>query len=503
MNNNDTKKSLKSSVAVLFLCVVLLIGATFAWFTDSVSSGTNVIKAGNLKISATYQNTAENGTTYNIPGFTRNGGNVIFGDTKVDINENNSIISEDLWEPGAVGAKLITVKNDGSLAAKIKLDFTTADSGLQNALWFDFIQVGADNAVTGAFTEREMSTLSTFAKNLELPLMPKGTDGDSVSFIMLYGMKEDAGNEYMNAGFEADVTILATQYTYEEDSFGTDYDANAEYVNHVVSDGTELSNAISEAKENDVIKLGNNISLSSELNLNKAVTLDLGGNIIEVRLKITAPAGTGPVVVKNGTLKSTGTGSAVSVFAGSGYAQEQIFENMTIEAPNVSSNYAFRMYSAAEGSDITIRNCTITSGSGGLTLQASANYTLDKLTVKAGDGVAIYAGSGSGVYTMSDSKLSNNSATKAAIDITGTMGLTNCTVENAAENGKAIKLVKMGVSNTISGDDTVIKGKLDIASNVTLKISGGIFSIQPADKYIADGMQASLQSDGTYKVVSQ
>ena len=116
MNNNDTKKSLRSSVAVLFLCIVLLIGTTFAWFTDSVNSGTNVIKAGNLKISATYQNTAETGTTYNIPGFTRNGGNVIFGDTKVDINENNSIISEDLWEPGAVGAKLITIKNDGSLA---------------------------------------------------------------------------------------------------------------------------------------------------------------------------------------------------------------------------------------------------------------------------------------------------------------------------------------------------------------------------------------------------
>lgn len=193
-NNKSTKRALSASIISMTLCIVLLIGTTFAWFTDSVNSGTNVIKAGNLKISATYQNTAETGTTYNIPGFTRNGGNVIFGDTKVDINENNSIISEDLWEPGAVGAKLITIKNDGSLAAKIKLDFTTADSGLQNALWFDFIQVGADNAVTGAFTEREMSTLSTFAKNLELPLMPKGTDGDSISFIMLYGMKEDAGN---------------------------------------------------------------------------------------------------------------------------------------------------------------------------------------------------------------------------------------------------------------------------------------------------------------------
>ena len=66
MNNNDTKKSLRSSVAVLFLCIVLLIGATFAWFTDSVNSGTNVIKAGNLKISATYQNTAQTCATYNL-----------------------------------------------------------------------------------------------------------------------------------------------------------------------------------------------------------------------------------------------------------------------------------------------------------------------------------------------------------------------------------------------------------------------------------------------------
>ena len=236
--NQNTKKALRGSLTALFLCVVLLIGTTFAWFTDSVSSGTNVIKSGNLEISATYQDTAATGTTYNIPGFTRNGGNVIFGDTKVDINENNSIISEELWEPGAVGAKLITVKNGGNLAAKIKLDFTTTDNGLQDALWFDFIQVGEDNAVTGAFTEREMSTLSTFAKNLELPLMPKGTEGDSVSFIMLYGMKEDAGNEFKDKSFEADVTILATQYTYEEDSFGTDYDADAEYPYIDNSDGT-------------------------------------------------------------------------------------------------------------------------------------------------------------------------------------------------------------------------------------------------------------------------
>ena len=58
-NNKSTKRALSASIMSMILCIVLLIGATFAWFTDSVSSGTNVIKAGNLKISATYQNTAE------------------------------------------------------------------------------------------------------------------------------------------------------------------------------------------------------------------------------------------------------------------------------------------------------------------------------------------------------------------------------------------------------------------------------------------------------------
>ena len=62
MNNNDTKKSLRSSVAVLFLCIVLLIGTTFAWFTDSVSSGTNVIKAGNLDVKLEYSKDGTNWT---------------------------------------------------------------------------------------------------------------------------------------------------------------------------------------------------------------------------------------------------------------------------------------------------------------------------------------------------------------------------------------------------------------------------------------------------------
>ena len=49
-NNKSTKRALTASIISMTLCIVLLIGTTFAWFTDSVSSGTNVIKAGNLDV---------------------------------------------------------------------------------------------------------------------------------------------------------------------------------------------------------------------------------------------------------------------------------------------------------------------------------------------------------------------------------------------------------------------------------------------------------------------
>ena len=50
MNKKSTKRTLLSSVLSLVLCMAMLIGTTFAWFTDSVTSGNNIIKSGNLVI---------------------------------------------------------------------------------------------------------------------------------------------------------------------------------------------------------------------------------------------------------------------------------------------------------------------------------------------------------------------------------------------------------------------------------------------------------------------
>ncbi len=50
-NRKSTKRALLGSVVALALCLAMLIGATFAWFTDTASTGVNKIQAGNLDVA--------------------------------------------------------------------------------------------------------------------------------------------------------------------------------------------------------------------------------------------------------------------------------------------------------------------------------------------------------------------------------------------------------------------------------------------------------------------
>ena len=222
-----TKKALLASGVFLLACAALLAGTTFAWFTDSVVNTGNKIQAGNLSIGAyAYDLAADGEGGFVIEGV--NGGNPFKFETEGQNlkTDKTPIISEELFEPGKSNAKLLKVENEGTLAAKIKVDFTVEDGGLMEALWFDFVKVENGEAV-GNFTRRPMSELETFAENLELPLLEKG---DNVQFILIYGMDENAGNGFMGKTFTADVTILATQYTGEKDGFGNDqYDKGAEW----------------------------------------------------------------------------------------------------------------------------------------------------------------------------------------------------------------------------------------------------------------------------------
>ena len=99
MEQTKTKKALIMSVLSMVLCIAMLIGMTFAWFTDTASTGVNKIQAGNLKVGFEYWN----------------------GEKYVDA-QNATLFSEDTrWEPGHTEIVYLKVTNKGNLALKYKL----------------------------------------------------------------------------------------------------------------------------------------------------------------------------------------------------------------------------------------------------------------------------------------------------------------------------------------------------------------------------------------------
>ena len=99
-SKKNAKKALFSSVLSLLLCASMLVGTTFAWFTDEVSSGVNTIQSGTLKIGVKY---TQDGTTWN------------------DLDSATDLFSGALWEPGHTRVVALKLTNEGSLALKYKV----------------------------------------------------------------------------------------------------------------------------------------------------------------------------------------------------------------------------------------------------------------------------------------------------------------------------------------------------------------------------------------------
>ena len=226
MNNNQkaTKRALLTSVMALVMCVVMLVGTTFAWFTDTASTGVNKIVAGNLKVDivdADNTNTSlDKGTLKFIQA----------------VNESEVRLVEDvLWEPGATFfTQGFKIANNGNLALKYKVVVSgiTGDTGLLKVMKFDVV-----SAMTKTGSEVNFDTTPG-------QLLPSAAGTPSVSDTTYYlrgHMDENAGNEYKNMTLTGiSVTVYATQLNSEFDSFGNDYDKDAEY-SADVWDGTSAT----------------------------------------------------------------------------------------------------------------------------------------------------------------------------------------------------------------------------------------------------------------------
>ena len=107
---NSTKRTLALSLLVMLLCVAMLVGTTFAWFTDSASTAVNKIQAGTLDVALEMKTTTADGQT----GWVNAEGQTLTW-KKAAGGENEAI----LWEPGCTyELPELRIVNKGSLALK-------------------------------------------------------------------------------------------------------------------------------------------------------------------------------------------------------------------------------------------------------------------------------------------------------------------------------------------------------------------------------------------------
>ena len=240
-NKRATKRALLTSVMALVMCVVMLVGTTFAWFTDTASTGVNRIQAGNLKVDIVDEsNQSLDGKTLKFI-------------QAVNETEKASVDNV-LWEPGATFfTQGFRIANKGNLALKYKVvvSGTTGDTGLLKVMKFDVV-----SAMTKTGSEVD------FAANPG-QLLPPTSDTPRVSdtYYLRGHMDESAGNEYKSMTLTGiSVTVYATQLNSEFDSFGPDYDKNAEYPidtwNGDIAADTDLAAATDDTKKVVTVESG-------------------------------------------------------------------------------------------------------------------------------------------------------------------------------------------------------------------------------------------------------
>ena len=278
---NYTRRLLFSMVTMI-VCIAMLVGSTFAWFTDVAKSTNNVINPGRLDLEVEY---------------------TLDGENWEDLDGAVNIFGDRLFEPGYTRVVAFKVRNNGSLAFKYKmsLDIISEKLGVNVAgenfalsdylvastapaqEWTEGNQIGqmylrlafdADLHNSIAWTDSNIRELSFGAEDVVL------THGQEVVSMIKVCMPTDIGNVANSKDDESipslilGVTVVATQATVEEDSYGPKYDKDATYP---VVDVAGLNNALT---------LGGNVSVEANLApaaaivADKNATLNMNGKTI-------------------------------------------------------------------------------------------------------------------------------------------------------------------------------------------------------------------------------
>ena len=463
MTKTNSKKALLSSAFALVLSVAMLIGTTFAWFTDTASTGVNKIVSGNLKVDIIGETSDSHISTLKF--------------TKAGAETDAGAAEEILWEPGC---RYLTegfrIANKGNLALKWKAQVnmnniingkvegsTIAKDGKSLLDVIDFY------VVTSTDENAEAVAIENFVGNL------KKTETSEVYYIKGV-MQTTAGNDYQDLTLDGiTVTVIAAQDTVENDSFDNQYDKDAKYP--IVAMDT-LQELINNAAEPVSVKLEGNIAGSLTVPQDKDVTLDLNG--------FTLNGGDSHAILNRGTLcikDSSGNGKIV----------------------------------ASKADTSALRNAAVCVIEGGTFTRAAGEgnkwHTVENFGTMTFNGGKVIAEDGQSFAIVNGWNYINPGEQKATMTINniemkaGPNGLKNCTGGILTMNGGTLHCTGYwGLSNDSTGVATINGGKIISDSYVAIsnggakmEINGGTFTGPQGSLYVQTYAQDTVVKGGSYK----
>lgn len=226
-----TKRALLTSVLALVLSLAMLAGSTFAWFTDTASTGVNRIVSGNLDVGLQYWGVGKDGKK-----------TWLTAENSEDLFDKNA-----LWEPGYTQIVYLKVENNGNLALTYAMQITPVhetvgvnvdgeEFKLSDYIKFGWMKFTVDGDGTPVALDREAAQTGVgdgaqLGKTLHRQAEQPMEAGAEELVALVAWMPEDVGNEAnystVQPTIELSLKVLATQAAVESDSFNNTYDEDA------------------------------------------------------------------------------------------------------------------------------------------------------------------------------------------------------------------------------------------------------------------------------------
>ena len=356
-SHRQTKRALLTSVMALVMCVVMLLGTTFAWFTDTATANVNTIKSGNLDVALYYGDTANGAIGTNWT-------ELVDGSPALKFLQSNGTTATQqdfYWEPGGTySLPALKVVNNGNLNLKYKVIISgaTGDTMLLDVIDFSGKITDANGVVTD---------LSSVSMNSTTPvILDRELAAGKADTITLNGtMQTSANNTYMDKTVDKiTITVVATQATGEYDSTTDQYDKNAQYpeVSYaMVSTQGELNDALknpTDANGNPTKDVAVEMPANSTFTLDNDIANESNNNGKSRNVTFIGDGSQTVDIVTKAV--NAAEGNEMNYQRGSSFA----FQNVTVQGGTTT-------YGGIVCNELTFENCTIKDK---LTLYGKATF---------------------------------------------------------------------------------------------------------------------------------